>query len=252
MFFTLSKILSSIVYPVPVTILALIAVFIFYRRRYTRRILLVVIAVFYVLSMPMTANLLLARVEMPPTIAENLRPTYDTAIVLTGMMYLRLSGPARAEYSDGVDRILAGIQLVRNGRADRLLISGGSGDLFDQSLREADFLQDLAIDFGVDPEKIIIERDSRNTYENARFSSRILDANNFANTSLVTSASHMRRALACFRRQGIHPDAYTVDFRADTKPTLLYFLPSSEGLINTRIAVREIIGLIVYRINGYI
>ena len=69
---------------------------------------------------------------------------------------------------------------------------------------------------------------------------------------LITSAFHMRRAAAAFRVQGMVPDLYPVDFRAGTRITPFSFLPSVGGLHKTTLAIRELVGLIVYRLHGYI
>jgi uncharacterized SAM-binding protein YcdF (DUF218 family) len=62
----------------------------------------------------------------------------------------------------------------------------------------------------------------------------------------------MRRAATAFRAQGMVSDLYAVDFRAGTRITPFSFLPSVEGLHKTTLAVRELVGLIVYRLQGYI
>ena len=252
MFFFISKTIPQLFYPVPVLFFGLIAVLVFYRRRYTRRILLALIVFFYSISIPFTSNLLLGWIKLPQAEQAKLRPPYDVVVVLSGMVNLKLSREGYIEYSDAVDRILAGISLVRQGKAEKLLISGGTGSLLDQSIKEADLLKRQALELGLDPGRIIIERDSRNTHENALYSARIIRGRGYRRILLVTSAFHMRRALACFRKQGISPDVLPVDYRSSSGISVFSFYPSFTGLLNIQIALREMAGLIAYKLRGYI
>ena len=133
-------------------------------------------------------------------------------VVLTGMMDLNAARMDTPEFSDSVDRILAGIEMVRSGRAAILMISGGSGDLFDQSQKEAPLLSEFAEWCGLSEDQIVIESASRNTYENALYSAELIQQQGWKRVLLVTSAFHMRRAAACFRKQMIDADLLPVDY----------------------------------------
>jgi uncharacterized SAM-binding protein YcdF (DUF218 family) len=167
------------------------------------------------------------------------------------MINLRLSSPQRLEFNSSVERILAGMSLVRRGVADRLLISGSTGDLYGRG-NEAQLLRGFALEWGLAPEQVVIEDQSRNTYENALYSSQMLRATGARTFILVTSSLHMRRAAACFHKQELFPDLYPVDFNVHPDITPNSFLPSVEVLWLSTAAIHELIGLVMYRLQGYI
>ena len=252
MFFILSKTVPLLFYPVPLLILSLIAVLIFFRRKHTRWFLLGIVIFFYVISIPCTSNWLMHRLEMQRPSAQDLKPHYDAVVVLSGMVNLHVSKEGNVDYTGAIDRILTAINLVKQKRVDMLLISGGSGSLFDQRTKEAPFLKQLALEFGLRDDQIIIESRSRNTFENAKWSSRLIQEHDLKDIMLITSAFHMRRAQASFRKQGVDPDIYPVDFLGSRALTLMDFVPTSGGLGLMRKFVRESLGLIAYRLRGYI
>lgn len=252
MFFILSKILQFLVYTLPLLFLSLGAIFVFYNRKHTRRWLLVLLVVLYVLSVPYTSNRVLSWLEMPRPSPDRLKPHYDVIVVLTGMVNLELSGRGHIEFGEGVDRILTGISLIKQGVGDKLLISGGNGSLFDRRTSEAEMLKGFAIEFGLSPDQIITERTSRNTYENALNSAKLIREYNYQDVLLVTSSYHMRRSLGVFHKQGIYPDAYPTDFMASPIITPFSFIPSAGSLHTIDLVLHELVGLLMYRLQGYL
>ena len=86
MFFVLSKVLQFLVYPLSAGFLALLGIVIFYHRPWGRRALLVVLLLFYALSIPYTADRFMHWLEVPRVPIETLRPPYAAVIVLSGML----------------------------------------------------------------------------------------------------------------------------------------------------------------------
>jgi uncharacterized SAM-binding protein YcdF (DUF218 family) len=252
MFFVLSKTLRFLISPLPLLVLALLGVVTWYHRKWARAALLVVLVCLYALSIPFTADRLMHWLEVPRVSRHALQSHYDVVVVLSGMVNLQLSREGHLEFTDAVDRILAGIAFVKQGIGHVLLISGGSEDLFDQSRSEAPLLRDFALQLGLATAQVLIEPNSRNTYENARFSARLLRAHDYQRVLLITSAAHMRRAVAAFHKQGIFPDTYPVDFEANDVITLFSFIPSARSLSRTTDAIHELVGLVMYRLQGYI
>src|SRR5262252_2567269 len=141
MFFILSKLLKWFIYPLSLLFVGLLGVLVFYHRRYTRWVLAFMLLLFYALSASLTVNPLVHWWEGAPMAPETLRPHYDVAIVLTGMVNVRSSSPGHLEFGEPVERILEGVSLVRRGIADKLLIVGGSGALLDHRSRETRMLR---------------------------------------------------------------------------------------------------------------
>ena len=253
MFFFLSKFLNQFVYPLPLLFLGCFVVLGFYRRRYTRWGLACVLLLFYSMSAPITVQPLVRWLEGPPPGPEALRPHYDVAIVLTGMVALRRSRPGHIEFTESVDRILEGIRLIKRGIADKLFIVGGSGDPFNRSLSEARVLRTFALEFGLTDEQVLTEEVSRNTYENAVKATEILRTGPYRDLVLITTALHMPRAAATFHKQGLFPDLYPVDFQSAREGiTVLDLFPSTRALDVMTYAVHEFVGLVMYRLQGYI
>ena len=77
----------------------------------------------------------------------------DVVVVLGGMIDANTLRGGRPEFHDAVDRLTAALELVLKGRADYILISGGSGLMLQGGLREGDVLKKLAAISGVQQEK---------------------------------------------------------------------------------------------------
>lgn len=251
MFFILSKIVTMVIYPVPFLLLLLLAVLLCYRRRHVRGVLVGVIVLFYGLSTPIIGARLALWLETPRLLPQQVQPHYDVAIVLAGMLNNHLSAPQRLEFNGAAERILTGITLVKRGVADTLLISGKTGDILERG-NEAELLRGFAIEWGLTLEQVVLEEKSRNTYENALYSAHIIRASGYNTLILVTSALHMRRAAAAFHKQGLFPELYPVDFHTSHEIAPSSFLPSVEVLAVTTLAIHELIGLVMYRLQGYI
>ena len=253
MFFLLSKFLNWFVYPLSLLFLGLFVILVFYRRRYTRWGLAFVLLLLYGMSTMITVKPLMRWLEGSRPSPE-LRQHYDVAIVLTGMVHLRRSRPGHLEFGEAVERILEGITIVKQGIADKLLIVGGSGDPFDRRLSEASVLRTFALEFGLRDKQVLVEEVSRNTYENAVNAAQIIRAGNYRQLVLITSAAHMYRAAAAFHKQGLFPKPYPVDFQSNGGEGigLFDFFPSADTLAITTSIVHELIGVVMYRIQGYI
>jgi uncharacterized SAM-binding protein YcdF (DUF218 family) len=253
MFFLLSKFLNWLVYPASLLFVGLLTILVFYRRRYARWGLACLLLLFYSLSAPLTVLPLVRWLEGPRPGPEALRPHYDVAIVLTGMVNLRGSRAGHIEFNDSVERILEGMRLVKRGLADKLFIVGGSGNPFDQRASEARVLRTFALEFGLHDAQVLTEESSRNTYENAVKATEIIRAAPYRDLVLITSALHMRRAAAAFHKQGLFPDLYPVDFQTSRGGiTILSLCPSARALDLMTAVIHELVGFAAYRLQGYI
>jgi uncharacterized SAM-binding protein YcdF (DUF218 family) len=140
----------------------------------------------------------------------------------------------------------------------RLVFSGGDGSLIEsqsdgEAKTEADAARQFYRSLGIPASQIIIEDKSRNTRENAVFTKPLLDQKPGQRWLLITSAWHMPRSVGIFRQAGINISPYPVDYTTRGLPRDYRQLNRgfSYGLTLTDLAVKEWIGLIVYRIAGY-
>ena len=163
-------------------------------------------------------------------------------------------GPDHALNGAG-DRLIAAVRLAARYPEAKLLYSSGARWPADAPEAEADQAAALLQDLGVTPERILRERRSRNTRENALYSVALADPQPGETWLLVTSAFHMPRAVACFRAVGWETLPYPVD-RILLPPheggREGWFVPSLLGAISTlSLATKEYVGLLAYRLAGW-
>lgn len=98
----------------------------------------------------------------------------------------------------------------------------------------------LTRDFGVNPRWL--EDRSRDTYENARFSARILRAQGIQHVILVTSSAHLWRAAHEFQEAGLDVMPAPSGVSAPREITAMRLVPSAAALSRSSAAVYELIG----------
>ena len=155
------------------------------------------------------------------------------------------------------DRLVAMADLARRYPAATIIFTGGSGALIGARDSEADLIERNQATLGLPPDRVLYERQSRNTYENAVMTHALLSSKNLlpqqsARWLLVTSALHMPRAMALFRAAGFDLEAYPVDWR--TTPGFDGALADESAAGRLRLfdmAMREWIGLIAARLLGH-
>jgi uncharacterized SAM-binding protein YcdF (DUF218 family) len=197
-------------------------------------------------------NLLLYPLEsrFPPW--DPSRGAPDGIIVLGGSIDVDLSEAHNTPVvGHAADRILAPLELARRYPNARIVFTGGSSNLISTSAKEADYFAPILENLGLPKERLIIERESRNTYENAIYTKQLVAPKPGERWLLVTSAFHMPRSMGIFRRAGFSVEAYPVDWRTGGREDLFSFIRMGvEGLSRTDVAMREWIGLLVYRASG--
>lgn len=251
MFFYLSKTLYFLA--MPLTLICMAFLLSWFIKRYRRTFFLTGLVLLFLFTNVFISNALLRWWEVEPVLISSL-PKYDVGIVLGGITSDK-EPRDRVHTSGAADRVLHAVHLYREGKINKILVSGGSGKILQDSVTEAILLKRLLLQSGIPEADILVEDASRNTHENALFSKSLLDekAPN-QRYLLLTSAFHMRRASACFAKVGLPVGLYSADLRTDENkftPDIL-FLPSSGGLHNWEIIIREMLGMMAYKVSGYI
>jgi uncharacterized SAM-binding protein YcdF (DUF218 family) len=165
------------------------------------------------------------------------RPARADAIVVLGGGML-----PRTDWARPTTRAGQGLVLWRAGYAPLLLVSGSD---------QARSLAEGYAAAGVPARDLRVEDTSRNTHENALNSSAMLAANGASDVLLVTSAIHMRRASASFRKEGLR--VWPVP-TVDTSQRLLLaprWLPRRDALTLTARCLRERVALWFYHLRGW-
>ena len=176
----------------------------------------------------------------------------DGIVVLGGSIDPDLSSAHGAPVvRTAADRVIAAAALALQYPNARIVFSGGSANLISNDEKEADYAVSVFESLGISGERLIMERRSRNTQENAEFSKAIAAPKGGERWLLVTSAFHMPRSVGLFRKAGFAVEPYPVDWRVGGPADLLRFsiLPTG-GLDRIDIGVREWMGLAAYRISG--
>lgn len=158
----------------------------------------------------------------------------------------------QATLNEAGERVASMAALSRRFPEARLLLSGGASHVVtSQPVSESAVARDLLLDLGVDPNRIEMEERSRNTCENAEQSLLVAKPAAGEQWVLLTSASHMPRAVACFRAAGFAIIPYPVDYRTEGTANLRRPTSSiADGLQALDLAAHEWIGLITYRAFG--
>jgi uncharacterized SAM-binding protein YcdF (DUF218 family) len=251
----LSKLVPVVLYPLGLAILLALVALVFRRfRRIAGTALLLSILVLWAASMPVTANLLSLRWEAayPPVAIADL-PKADAIVLLGGFAAQPLPPRTAPDLNAHGDRLFEAARLFHAGKASHIVISAGNLPWDTVVAPEAQWAGALLSELGVPADAIVLESASRNTYENATFTKPILAQKRWRKVLLVTSATHMLRAMATFRKAGIAATAATTDVDG-TDPvftSVLDFLPAADALSTTTDVIKEMIGMVYYRLRGW-
>lgn len=171
-------------------------------------------------------------------------------IVLGGAVDIHISADRNTvATNDAGERFTAAAELARRYLEARILLSGGAGHLLPGNLQTESALgKDLLVRIGVSASRIEIEEQSRNTCENAFDSKAIAGPKVGEQWILVTSASHMPRAVACFRAAHFPVIPYPVDYRTDRTDLWQPSKSIADGLEDADLAAHEWTGLLIYHI----
>jgi uncharacterized SAM-binding protein YcdF (DUF218 family) len=152
-------------------------------------------------------------------------------------------------FTDAGERLSAPVSLLRHNPHLRVVYSGGEGTLLGRGPSEAERARLFFDSMGLTNQQVQYESASRNTYENAALSARLPGIDPTQPWLLLTSASHMPRAMRTFTKASWNVTAYPVDFRTGAStPWLDYSL--REGSQKWQMVLHEWLGILSYRITG--
>jgi uncharacterized SAM-binding protein YcdF (DUF218 family) len=259
MFFLFSKLLTFLINPLFWLMGGLLWALFTRNTQRQRQLLISVTAATWFLGNPWITNEVLLQWETSPTpFADIPQQQYKAAIVLMGMTQDSKSPKDRVYFMRGADRLLYAIRLYREGKVKKIIISGAyiNNKLTAFTAEGANNIRTTCHMAGIPDEDILTEEVSLNTYENALYTAQLLRENNIngAECILVTSAFHMPRAIRCFQKQGIKALPFAADFYSEDRFFDIgrMFLPSAAAIDRWNILFKEWVGLIVYRMAGYI
>jgi uncharacterized SAM-binding protein YcdF (DUF218 family) len=220
------------------------------------RIFLVLAAIFYGLA---------STYAVPALVTRGLRagyhqfaladkPSAPVALVVLGSGTLVIRGWVdRADVMTDIAaaRVLEAARVFRLIEPAVVVSSGGRPSPYDDSQPSGPNMRLELIRLGVPDSRIIVEDESRNTREEAMLVTPILRARGIDHVVLVTSDSHMRRALGIFRTYGWNPVPAIAPDPGFSKRWANWLVPSLAGLEFSRQVSRELIGLPYYWARGW-
>lgn len=221
-------------------------------RRFGRWLILACLAFFFVLiATPISQFILLPLEDRFPRPAE--APAHVDGIVVLGGAVDQNITEARGipAINGAAERMTETVALARRFPEARIVFTGGQGSLVHGGLTEADVARLFFENLGLSGSRVIYETAARNTHQNAILTRDLVQPKPNEVWLLVTSASHMPRAMGVFRKagwQGII--AWPVNYRTGHSRAALYDAPFPERLGQFEWGFREWLGLISYRLMG--
>jgi uncharacterized SAM-binding protein YcdF (DUF218 family) len=171
----------------------------------------------------------------------------DGIVVLGGGVDLAVSKRrGMPAFGDTGERFISLVELARRYPKARVLFSGGPGWLTGSDLSEAVVMRGFVRSQGLDEARVMFEDRARNTYENALLAKAIAAPQPGERWLLVTSASHMPRAVGAFRQVGWPVLPYPVDYRTRGEFALLLAPDAARRWLEFDEAIRSWIGLVAY------
>lgn len=264
MFLFLSKFLPIFVYPVGLSILLLLlAIILRNKKRAALGITILALAVLFFAGNRYISYMLAKTLEwqyLPPMDISGA----DVAVVLGGATEADFYPRSGVEVNAAGDRVLYAGVLYQQGKVKQILLSGGNVDWMDseQSTPAREMGKILTL-MAVPEDAMWLQDRSVNTHEDAVYSSEILREKGIKKIYLITSAMHMPRSVALFRKQGIEvipvPVDYTVTqagmdtlFNGSWESKLINLFPTASGLSLTTNVMKEYIGYFIYGLQGWL
>jgi len=200
-----------------------------------------------VCSFPLTARSIWVGLEseyqyQPPATL----PKADAVLVLSGMLGgFETQDGYVTEWGDP-DRFFVGLQLVKLGKADRLIFTRGQMPWSD-SPPEGEMLKQKALEMGISSDQILLTSIVSNTAEESLAVKELMAEHGLTKIILVTSSFHLPRAKLLFDKAGVDTYPYPTDFKAASRDvTWLHFIPSADAFRETSNGIREYIGRFYY------
>lgn len=252
----LDKILAQLAYPLGFSLgLTLLALLLFglRRRRWSAVFLTFSILWLGLWSLPVVSDALRLSLEgqFPPQAVNDL-PTADAVVVLGGGITPAPPDWPYPNLGQGADRVWHAARIYHAGKAPHVIISGGRLPWLGERTSEVVAMRQFLSDLGVPADAVLLEDQSRSTYENALHTAPLLQQHEIKQVLLVSSALHLPRALATFRAAGIDALPAPTDFEVMPEPAHpLRWLPDAQALADSTRALKECLGLWVYRWRGW-
>jgi len=248
--FLLKKCISMFLMPLPLGVFFIaLALVLLYRNKTKAAKFMLALSILWLFffSYPPVANRLLYSIESNNPTLHNAPKNVKYIYVLGGGHHTDESLPITSQVVEAsVVRLNEGIRLYHQLHEEASIIVSGYSGFFDPT-SHAVMQKRLALALGVKKDKIILSPKPIDTEEEAIAAKKLLGGKPFI---LVTSASHMTRAMKFFNKVGLQPIPAPTNHLASIQyPNYTDFF-SSDALEKSRIVFHEYLGLLWQKIKG--
>lgn len=211
------------------------------KQKHGKIFIVIGICVLYLLSCRIVSHTLLGPLEKKYS-PYDMKTSVRFVVVLGGGHVLNPQIPLASQLtSPSLVRLTEGIRIYHKNPGTRLVFTGKDVSML---------MANVAKSLGVDENDIIIENRSKDTKDEAKNVKIIVHEKPFA---LVTSASHMPRSVALFKKQGMNPVPASVHHLVKKdEVTFSSFFPNANELYKSQNAFYEYMGLIWAKLRGQI
>ncbi len=249
MFYTISKLLT--IFLSPVLFMFILIIWSYFSKK--KKIFFIsMLSFFYFFTSPLILNFFSDFIEEEASKIAKIGK-FNYGILLGGIASFD-SNTKQIKYSNNITRLLSTLELYKSGKIDTIFISAGNKDTSELELIESVFLKKQLQLYGVPEEKILIEYQSANTHQNAVFSAQKLKPKEKKATYLlITSSYHIKRARACFQKEGFEIESFAADqLGNEPKLTINQLIPSASQLYKWDYILHELVGIVSYKLIGYL
>jgi len=255
--FYLSKILNFFINPLYIlSLVILIQLFIIFFLQSKKLVIFfskLFLILFLIFGYSPLSNFLLSKIEDHIQTSKYPVQQLTGIIVLGGSFNSGLESKERNEVSlnSSAERLTKALEIYKKNPRLLILFSGFSGELKPKGWSESDMAKKFFLDQGVKLDNLIFENQSRNTFENIKYSKDIIS--NYKGTwGLITSANHMPRSYFTFKKQGLILEPISVDYKTGASKIFWINFDISSGLDSWKIILHELIGIAYYKITNKI
>ncbi len=255
--FYLSKILNFIINPLHILFIIILIQLLIIFFLESKKLVIFFSKLFLILFLffgyiPLS-NFLLSKIE--DYIQPSKYPTQQLTgvVVLGGSFETGLESKERNQVflNSSAERLTKTLEIYKKNPRILILFSGFSNEFKPKGWSESDMAKKFFIDQGVRIDNLIFENQSRNTFENIKYSKDII--NNYKGTwGLITSASHMPRSFFTFKKQGLILEPISVDYKTGISRMFWINFNISSGLTNWNIIFHELMGIAYYKVTNKI
>ena len=209
------------------------------------------VLILFILGSTSASRALIGTLERPFLAGADANATADAVIVLGGFTSGGREEPAGMDVGDAFDRVLAGLELVKSGRAKQIVFGGGWFESSEGRQSELSVLEPWLKRMNLADVPVSSLGTCANTYEESVAAKKLMDENGWERVFLVTSAWHLPRAWAVFESSGVKVIPVGCDFRSVPGDSWVLF-PQLRRLDNFRIYLTEKVGWMYYRSKGWV